>query len=376
MNGKLPMDNKTIAATVNTSQGDYRILVGSGIIGNITDELVKCNLTGRVFLVADRALPESSIRTLRQKLRANDYQTELLVLNLVESNKNMDTAKTIYSWLSQNLAERRDIIISMGGGVAGDLVGFVAATWLRGVPFIQIPTTLASMVDASIGGKVAINLPDGKNLVGAFYQPKLVIQDLELLSSLPKRELNSGWAEVIKHGLILDRELFYQLEHIGNSYKNELTSKKMISAIRYSVKIKSDVVSADEYETGDTRILLNYGHTIGHALEKITNYKKFLHGEAVAIGMMVAARISYRIGLIELGVIQRQQTILQQFQLPVYFEKIDVNSLIEATRSDKKTRGGSINWVLLTGIGTSTIQSDVPTSLVAEAIEETIHPRN
>ena len=376
MNGKLPMNNKTIAATVNTSQGDYRILVGSGIIGNITDELVKCNLTGRVFLVADRALPESSIRTLRQKLRANDYQTELLVLNLVESNKNMDTAKTIYSWLSQNLAERRDIIISMGGGVAGDLVGFVAATWLRGVPFIQIPTTLASMVDASIGGKVAINLPDGKNLVGAFYQPKLVIQDLELLSSLPKRELNSGWAEVIKHGLILDRELFYQLEHIGNSYENELTSKGMISAIRYSVKIKSDVVSADEYETGDTRILLNYGHTIGHALEKITNYKKFLHGEAVAIGMMVAARISYRIGLIELGVIQRQQTILQQFQLPVYFEKIDVNSLIEATRSDKKTRGGSINWVLLTGIGTSTIQSDVPTSLVAEAIEETIHPSN
>ena len=376
MNGKLPMNNKTIAATVNTSQGDYRILVGSGIIGNITDELVKCNLTGRVFLVADRALPESSIRTLRQKLRANDYQTELLVLNLVESNKNMDTAKTIYSWLSQNLAERRDIIISMGGGVAGDLVGFVAATWLRGVPFIQIPTTLASMVDASIGGKVAINLPDGKNLVGAFYQPKLVIQDLELLSSLPKRELNSGWAEVIKHGLILDRELFYQLEHIGNSYENELTSNEMISAIRYSVKIKSDVVSADEYETGDTRILLNYGHTIGHALEKITNYKKFLHGEAVAIGMMVAARISYRIGLIELGVIQRQQTILQQFQLPVYFEKIDVNSLIEATRSDKKTRGGSINWVLLTGIGTSTIQSDVPTSLVAEAIEETIHPRN
>ena len=376
MNGKLPMNNKTIAATVNTSQGDYRILVGSGIIGNITDELVKCNLTGRVFLVADRALPESSIRTLRQKLRANDYQTELLVLNLVESNKNMDTAKTIYSWLSQNLAERRDIIISMGGGVAGDLVGFVAATWLRGVPFIQIPTTLASMVDASIGGKVAINLPDGKNLVGAFYQPKLVIQDLELLSSLPKRELNSGWAEVIKHGLILDRELFYQLEHIGNSYENELTSKGMISAIRYSVKIKSEVVSADEYETGDTRILLNYGHTIGHALEKITNYKKFLHGEAVAIGMMVAARISYRIGLIELGVIQRQQTILQQFQLPVYFEKIDVNSLIEATRSDKKTRGGSINWVLLTGIGTSTIQSDVPTSLVAEAIEETIHPSN
>jgi len=376
MNGKLPMNNKTIAATVNTSQGDYRILVGSGIIGNITDELVKCNLTGRVFLVADRALPESSIRTLRQKLRANDYQTELLVLNLVESNKNMDTAKTIYSWLSQNLAERRDIIISMGGGVAGDLVGFVAATWLRGVPFIQIPTTLASMVDASIGGKVAINLPNGKNLVGAFYQPKLVIQDIELLSSLPKRELNSGWAEVIKHGLILDRELFYQLEHIGNSYENELTSNEMISAIRYSVKIKSEVVSADEYETGDTRILLNYGHTIGHALEKITNYKKFLHGEAVAIGMMVAARISYRIGLIELGVIQRQQTILQQFQLPVYFEKIDVNSLIEATRSDKKTRGGSINWVLLTGIGTSTIQSDVPTSLVAEAIEETIHPRN
>ena len=376
MNGKHPMNNETIAATVNTSQGDYRILVGSGIIGNITDELVKCNLTGRVFLVADRALPESSIRTLRQKLGANDYQTELLILDLVESNKNMDTAKTIYSWLSQNFAERRDIIISMGGGVAGDLVGFVAATWLRGVPFIQIPTTLASMVDASIGGKVAINLPDGKNLVGAFYQPKLVIQDIELLSSLPKRELNSGWAEVIKHGLILDRELFYQLEHIGNSYKNELTSKRMISAIRYSVKIKSDVVSADEYETGDTRILLNYGHTIGHALEKITKYKKFLHGEAVAIGMMVAARISYRIGMIELGVIQRQQAILQQFNLPVYFEKIDVNSLIEATRSDKKTREGSINWVLLTGIGTSTIQSDVPTSLVAEAIEETKHQRN
>lgn len=376
MNGKHPMKNKNWAATVNTSQGDYRILVGSGIIGNITDELAKCNLTGRIFLIADRALPESSIRTLRQILGANDYQSELLVLDLVESNKNMDTAKTIYSWLSKNFAERRDIIISMGGGVAGDLVGFVAATWLRGVPFIQIPTTLASMVDASIGGKVAINLPDGKNLVGAFYQPKLVIQDLELLSSLPRRELNSGWAEVIKHGLILDSELFCQLEHIGNSYKNELTSKKMISAIRYSVKIKSGVVSTDEYETGNTRILLNYGHTIGHALENITNYKKFLHGEAVAIGMMVAARISHRIGMIELGIIQRQQAILQNFNLPVYFEKIDVNSLIEATRSDKKTKGGSINWVLLTGIGTSTIRSDVPTSLVAEAIEETIHPLN
>jgi 3-dehydroquinate synthase len=259
----------------------------------------------------------------------------------------------------------------MGGGVTGDLVGLAAATWLRGVPFVQVPTSLAAMVDASIGGKVAVNLPVGKNLVGAFYQPKLVLQDVDHLQTLPAREMAAGWAEAIKHGLILDADLLDTFEKHADEMQS-LEGELAVRTIRRSVQIKAEVVSADEFERGDTRVLLNYGHTVGHAIEAVTGYGKYLHGEAVSIGMMAAAGIAQRLGMIGQELVDRQRAVLRRYNLPVTVSGATAEQIIAATRSDKKSRGGSIRWVLLEGPGKAVTRRDVPEDVVREAVEGVI----
>ncbi len=227
------------------------------------------------------------------------------------------------------------------------------------------------MVDASIGGKVAVNLPIGKNLVGAFHQPRLVMAEVDYLQSLSRRELASGWAEAIKHGLILDAALLDTFEKQAPEVMS-LAGETAMKAIRRSVAIKAEVVSADEFETGDARILLNYGHTVGHALEAVTEYGRFLHGEAVSVGMMAAARISQRMGMISGELVNRQRAILERYGLPVRAAGVSVDAVLDATRSDKKTRGGAIRWVLLEGAGKATTRRDVPENVVREIVEEVL----
>jgi 3-dehydroquinate synthase len=364
-------NDENLAAIVRTTQGDYRVVVGRGAVETIGDEMTAAGLSGRAFLVADVAMFPTAVHRAHEDLERSGFVTNVLSLELSESNKNLSTVQKIYEWLAQHRAERLDTVVSMGGGVAGDLVGFAAATWLRGVPFVQVPTSLAAMVDASIGGKVAVNLPVGKNLVGAFYQPKLVLQDIDHLSTLPKRELAGGWAEAIKHGLILDADLLNTFERFPDEMQN-LKGDLAVKAIRRSVQIKAEVVSADEFERGDTRVLLNYGHTVGHAIEAVSGYGKYLHGEAVAIGMMAASGIARRLGMIDTEFVDRQRAVLQRYNLPVTVSGVTLDQIIAATRIDKKTRGGNIRWVLLEGPGKALTRRDVPESVVREAVAEVI----
>ncbi len=360
-----------LAAVVTTSQGDYRVVVGRGVVDSAGAEMARAGLSGRAFLISDEKLFPDTSRLAQEALESGGYETHLLAIPSGEPMKNLDSAQLIYQWLGGRRAERGDAIIAMGGGVTGDLVGFAAATWLRGAPLVQLPTTLAAMVDASIGGKVAVNLPFGKNLVGAFHQPRLVLADVDYLDTLPRRELAAGWAEAIKHGLILDEALLQTLE----SHSTEmmaLQGEDVVAAIRRSVAIKAEVVAADEFETGSTRVLLNYGHTVGHALEAITAYGQYLHGEAVSVGMMAAAGIALRLGMIDAALVERQRDILTSYGLPVTAPGQSVDHIIEATKSDKKSRGGTIRWALLESAGKSVTRRDVPETVVRQAVAEVV----
>ena len=366
-------DDTALAAVVKTSRSDYRVLADRGLLGRLGPEMRDTGLDGRAFIITDGALYPAGARRVQDALEGAGFPAHVLVLASGEATKNMDVVRRIYAWLSSLRAERIDCMVAVGGGMIGDLAGFVAATWLRGVPFVQVPTTLAAMVDACLGGKTAVNLPEGKNLVGAFHQPRLVLADIDFLDTLSRRDLVAGWAEAIKHGLILDAELLSTFEE----HAEEIVALKgdaPVAAIRRSMQIKADVVSADEFETGRTRILLNYGHTVGHALEAVTAYGRFLHGEAVSIGMSVAAHIAHGLGMIDTGLVQRQRAVLERFGLPSSAEGIAPDEVLEATRSDKKSRGGAILWVLLEGSGRATIRRDVPEELVREAVTGAVNP--
>ena len=370
MFNQLLTDNRS-ATTVHTSQGDYRVVVERGAVENIGPEMRHAGVQGRAFLIADYSMFPLLVRRTHEALERGGYETHALILELGEAAKTIETAVKIYEWLAEQRAERIDCLVAMGGGVTTDLVGFVAGTWLRGVPVVHVPTSLAAMVDASIGGKAAVNLPIGKNLVGSFKQPRLVVHDVNFLDTLPRRELAAGWAEAIKHALILDNNLLDTFETHAEDLAS-FNSDLMEPVIRRSVEIKAEIVSADEFETGNDRVLLNYGHTIGHAIEAVTEYGTYLHGEAVSIGMMVAAGISNRMNLISDELVDRQRILLQRFELPVNISGVDAETLIEAAASDKKSRGGKIRWVLLRGPGRATTSRDVSTKTVRAALNDVI----
>ncbi len=360
--------HQNLATVVNTTQGSYPVIVGRDVVDDLGLELNKIRLNGRAFLVADEVMFPNPIRRVQEALERGGYATHVLALEIGEVNKNLETVQIVYDWLADLRVERGDIIVAMGGGVTGDLVGFVAATWLRGIAVVHVPTSLAAMVDSSIGGKTGVNIPNGKNLIGAFHQPKLVLQDVGHLKSLPAREMSAGWAEAVKHGLILDANLLDTFERLAPQMK-ALEGDEPVAAIRRSVAIKAEIVSADEFETGDRRVLLNYGHTIGHAIEKVSGYGTYLHGEAVAIGMMAAAVISERLDMINNELLDRQRRVLESYDLPTSAIGLNIDEIIDATKSDKKSRGGTIRWVLLEGPGQATTRTDVPEEIVREAVQ-------
>ena len=356
-----------LAAIVRTSAGDYPVWAGWGALDSLGERVKDIVGARTAYLVSDEGV-YAHARKAQTSLEAAGIPAHLVFIPQGEASKTLDTVRLIYGWLANHKAERGHVVVAVGGGVVGDLAGFAAATNVRGMPLVQVPTTLLAMMDAAIGGKVAVDLPQGKNLVGAFHQPRLVLADPATLETLPKRELASGWAEAIKHGLILDREL---LDSFDRDQTAILALEREVTedVIRMSVAIKARVVSQDEKETLGVRVLLNYGHTIGHAIEAVTGYRRFLHGEAVSIGMMGAAYISQGMGLLSETDVRRQQRILEAFGLPVrYGAGIDVGAIREAMRSDKKTTAGSIRWVLLEALGSAVTRNDVPDELVDEAL--------
>ena len=361
------MDDPDLAAVVNHSGGSYPILVGRGLLDGLGERLKGLGINGPVYVVSDdRVFPEYGRQAQRSLQRAG-IEAHCFIIPAGEQSKSLQLAEAIYQWLAGRRAERGHGVIAVGGGVVGDLAGFVAATFLRGMPFIQVPTSMAAMVDASIGGKVAVNLSQGKNLVGAFYQPQMVLADVSALSTMGRRELAEGWAEAIKHGLILDGELFDIFEEHAEALM-DLEEDISTEVIKRSVAIKAQVVSEDERETLGRRILLNYGHTIGHALEAATGYGHYLHGEAVSVGMMGAARISHRMGMIGEDVVLRQQRLFHRFGLPTTASDVEPGQVLTAMALDKKTEGRAIKWVLLEDVGRVVVRRDVP----AEVVEETV----
>ena len=362
-----PSQYPDLAGEVKTSTGDHPIWVGWGILEEVGTRVKSLMSPSAAYVIADEKAHSYASKT-QISMEAVGIPTHIYKIASGETSKNLETVRQIYTWLAERKAERGHLILAVGGGVVGDLVGFVAATYLRGIPFVQIPTTLLAMMDSSIGGKVAVDMPQGKNLVGAFYQPKFVLSDVETLKTLPVRELTSGWAEAIKHGLILDNGLLDTFESHVSELKS-LDPEIATETIRRSVAIKAGVVSQDEKETLGIRILLNYGHTIGHAIESITGYTEYLHGEAVSVGMMGAAKIGELLQIMDVDDVERQKEVLQAYGLPISAPDLNSEAIISAMTSDKKTTGGSINWVLLDGIGKAITNNEVPDKYVSKALK-------
>ena len=361
-----PQDDAALAATVTTAAGDYPAWVGWGLLADLGERVTGKMSPGAAYVITDEGAQRHA-RRAQFSLEAAGVPAHLFIVSAGERSKSLETAQHIYGWLAERRAERGHLVVAVGGGMVGDLAGFVAATYLRGLLFAQVPTTVLAMMDASIGGKTAVDLPHGKNLVGAFYQPAFVLADVELLRSLPERERVSGWAEAIKHGLILDEGLLKKLE-AGASAILSLDTEVTTEAVRRSVAIKAEVVSRDEKETLGLRLLLNYGHTIGHAIEAATGYERFLHGEAVSIGMMGAAAIATSMGLLSEDEVERQRSVLRAFDLPLTSPGVDVAAVRETMSMDKKRSDGVQRWVLLDGIGHAVSRTDVPGEVVAEAL--------
>ena len=360
------MDDPDLAAEVRTSDGDYPLWVGWQLIDDVGERIRRIMDPGVAYIITDEGVYRQA-RRAQNSLEMSGIAAHLFVMPSGEQSKTLATAQHIYTWLAGLKAERGHLVLAVGGGVVGDLAGFVAATYLRGLPFAQVPTSLLAMMDAAIGGKTAVDLPQGKNLVGAFYQPKFVLADVSVLQTLPERELRSGWAEAIKHGLIMDDNLLTTFESQTDEIQ-ALEPEIATDVIRRSMAIKANVVSQDERETLGIRVLLNYGHTIGHGIEAATGYGQYLHGEAVSIGMMGAANIGRGMGLMSDAEVERQRSVLAAYGLPLSAPSVDSGSVLEAMRSDKKVAGGAIRWVLLDGIGNAITRNDVPTDLVDDVL--------
>ena len=356
----------SVAAVVRTPSGDYPVLVGWDILAGLGTHLRSVGLSGRVSVVSDKNVASLYGPTVLAALAESGYQADCYTLEPGEQNKTLAATEGVFNWLVARHAERAEVIIALGGGVVTDLAGFVAATYLRGVPLVHVPTSLLGSVDAAIGGKTAVDHPLGKNLIGAFYQPRLVLIDGAVLRSLPRRELISGWAEVIKHGLIMDAGFVEYLESNAVAVRS-LQPEALLPVLRRSVQLKAEVVSVDERESG-LRSTLNYGHTIGHALEAATEYGGPLHGEAVAVGMAGAGAIANQLGLLAADVLKRQNALIAAYELPLSWPGADTEAVLAATFLDKKVRDSAIRWVLLTQIGSTIMRSGVPTQMVREVI--------
>ncbi len=355
--------NKKIL-NVKTSQGQYPIIIGNNTIKDIAKYLKPILNNDRVFIIASKKVIKIYKRKLLESLNKNNIKTILIVINDSEKEKNLNTISKISNILLNKGIDRSDLLVAFGGGVVGDITGFVSSIILRGIKFVQIPTTLLAQVDSSVGGKTGVNTSHGKNLIGTFFQPQIVIIDTNLLSSLPKRELLSGYAEIIKYGLIMDHTFFKWLLLNGKKII-DLNRKYLIKSIYQSCKNKAKIISKDEKEK-NIRALLNLGHTFGHAIESINKYKKNInHGEAVSIGIVFAIKLSQELNLIDSKTVNNTVNHLKYVGLPtslppVFKKNISLKQFLLAMSKDKKVKKGKLNLVLLKKIGKAFITDKFP----------------
>ena len=362
--------------TVDLGDRSYPIRIGSGILNTLGDACKAAGLSGRCLIVSDENVAPLYADTVFQTLEKAGFEPVLEVLPAGEPTKCQAQLMNLYATAAENRLDRKCFMVALGGGVIGDLTGFAAASWLRGIQFVQVPTSLLAMVDSSVGGKTGINIPAGKNLVGAFHQPELVMVDLDTLKTLPEREFAAGMSEVAKYGVIWDADLFEELENVDAVSSPRLqtleergedtaSTSKMGKIISRCCEIKAEVVRQDERE-GGLRGILNFGHTLGHAIENAAGYGEFLHGEAVAIGMVYAARLSVALKGLSVEESERIEKLLVALKLPVAAPGLAWSDLRAAMAVDKKTVGGLPKFVLTDRIGHVDFGCEVPEELMEE----------
>ena len=355
--------------TISLAERSYPILIGKQLLA---DAATYTNLpqAACALIVSNTTVAPLYARQLTQALGA--HYKKVLLVNLPDGEvyKDWPTLQLIFDALLENGCDRKTVLFALGGGVVGDMTGFAAASYMRGVPFVQVPTTLLAQVDSSVGGKTAINHPLGKNMIGAFYQPQLVVCDLDLLKTLPAREMSAGLAEVIKYGPIADMEFFDWIERNVDALRAGETSV-LAHAVKRSCEIKADVVGQDERE-GGLRAILNFGHTFGHAIESGLGYGAWLHGEGVGCGMVMAAQLSQRLGLVDSAFVDRLKTLIQRAGLPVTAPVLSTTDnagrYLELMRVDKKAEAGEIRFIVIDGPGKAALRT-APDALVREVID-------
>ena len=352
---------------VELGSNSYDIFIGNALGDVLKNFISNAKFSKKALVITDTNVKKIFSGEIMLALESVGLDVKLVTIPAGETSKSLAEAEKIYTAAIEFGLDRKSAIFALGGGVVGDLTGFIAATYLRGVPFVQIPTSLLAQVDSSVGGKVAVNHQLGKNLIGAFYQPKAVFIDLDMLNTLLSREIASGLGEIVKYGVISDADLFQYIE--DNAYQTlALENEVMEHIIARSCEIKAEVVSKDEKEGGLRRIL-NFGHTMAHAIEEATGYSKYTHGEAVAIGMIGAAHISKSLGRINEATFNRLQALIDKLGMVSKAKNCDIDHMFNVIFRDKKAINGKINWVLMDEIGKVSIVSDVPDDIVKHAFE-------
>jgi 3-dehydroquinate synthase len=357
-----------VAVPVALGERSYEVLVGPGLIAEAGTRLIAALDARRVAIVTDENVAALHLAPLRASLKQAGLSVVEIVLPAGEGTKCFAELERLLDQLLAARIERRDVVLALGGGVMGDLAGFAASILRRGVVFVQVPTTLLAQVDSSVGGKTGINTAHGKNLIGAFHQPRLVLADTSALDTLPARELRAGLAEVIKYALVFDLAFLGWLEHNLDALL-ALDPAALAHAIYRSCELKAEVVLRDEHEQGE-RALLNFGHTFGHAIETATGYTQWLHGEAVAAGMLIAADMSSRLGLLPASDVQRVRVLLQRAGLAIDPPRMTAARAMQLMGVDKKVRAGRIRLVLLEALGRARFTADYPDDALSATLIE------
>ncbi len=356
---------------VKLDKRSYDIIIGKNIIRLLPRYINKLNIGNNAYIISNPYVRNKYSKNLLKALNKGGISSKIKTIPDTEKSKSILMLSSVINDLARFDLKKRTFIIALGGGVVGDLSGLVASIYKRGIPYIQIPTTLLAQVDSSIGGKTAVDLREGKNLVGAFYQPSLVTSDVNLLQSLDARQLRTGLAEVIKYGIIKDSRLFAYLE---KEYKDiiKLKLKALEYIVNASSKIKADIVQRDEREAKGIRTALNFGHTVGHAIEAAAGFSKYTHGEAVALGMLVASDISQKLGLINNSLNTRIEGLIRKAGLPLAINEVSLKEIMKAIYRDKKFSGAKNKLVLIAGLGKVKIVKDVPLEIIEEALNRRI----
>jgi 3-dehydroquinate synthase len=357
--------------TLRVELGDnsYPLVVGTGLLNSVGELLIPHTKSNKVLIVSDAFVKTRYMPVVLKSLKDAGLDVRTIEVPVGEESKSLVQFSRIQDSLVEHQLDRGSMLIALGGGVIGDLAGFAAAVYMRGIPYVQIPTTLQAQVDASVGGKTAINHPKGKNLIGAFHQPKLVVIDVDTLKTLPQRDIRAGLIEVIKMGVIRDEPLFERVEENLEAILN-LDDTTLIEIISQACVNKAEIVAKDEKESR-LRMVLNYGHTFGHALEAMTHYNRYRHGEAVSIGMHCAAQLATNLRMFSETDFQRQRALLKRAKLPIAFPTdLTPEALCDAMYLDKKTLGGKLRLILPTRIGEVVIHDDVDDRRILEAISQ------